>query len=184
MPVDYNKLVVIGHELLKAIGQDLNRPELRDTPERFANWWREFIEHEEGDTDTLFESTSTDQMVVISGIKVWSMCEHHLLPFSCEITIGYIATEKILGLSKFARIARMHAHKLQVQERLTHEIADSISEICWTQDVAVIARGEHLCMIARGVKSDAIMNTSVMRGAFMNNASAREEFFHLTNRTK
>jgi GTP cyclohydrolase IA len=184
MPVDYKRLVHAASEILLAIGEDVDREGLNDTPRRFADWWRGFIDHKEENADTLFESTSTDQMVVVSGIKVWSLCEHHLLPFSCDITIGYIATEKILGLSKFARIANIYAHKLQVQERLTHEIADHISQVCETKDVAVIAKGQHLCMMARGAKSDAIMNTSVMRGRFLDNQPTREEFFSLSSRVR
>lgn len=179
MPVDYGKLIIAARQIIEAIGEDPDRPGLIDTPRRWADWWREFMDHEPGRIETVFETVSTDQMVVISGMRVWSMCEHHMLPFSCDITVGYVAKDKILGLSKFARISRMHAHKLQLQERLTHEIADHVSAICDTQDVAVIACGEHLCMTARGAKMNARMNTSVMRGAFMDNQSARNEFFHL-----
>jgi GTP cyclohydrolase IA len=179
MVVDYDRLLKVARDLIEAIGEDPDREGLRETPRRFADWWCEFIEHNPGRLSTAFNSVSTDQMVVVSGMRVWSMCEHHLLPFWCDVTIGYIATEKILGLSKFARIASLHAHELQVQERLVHEIADHVSEICSTADVAVVARGEHLCMTARGVKMEAKMSTSVMRGAFRTNQSAREEFFHL-----
>jgi GTP cyclohydrolase I len=132
-----------------------------------------------GRTETAFESLATDQMVVVSGIRVWSLCEHHLLPFWCEIAIGYVATDRVLGLSKFARIAHQCAHRLQVQERLTHEIADAIQQVTGAADVAVLGRGEHLCMTMRGIRTPALMTSSVMRGAFLTTPAARAEFLQL-----
>jgi GTP cyclohydrolase IA len=117
-------------------------------------------------------------MVVCAGVAVFSLCEHHLLPFKCEISMAYIATEHVLGLSKFARIAHKYSHRLQVQERLVHQIADEITAITDARDVAVLARGEHLCMQMRGIKSDGLMSTSVMRGLFRS-SDAREEFLTL-----
>ena len=89
----YKRLVRIGTDLLVAIGEDPDRPGLRETPERFARHWQEFMSYDAGKTDTTFESAALDQMVVVSGIKVWSLCEHHLLPFSCEVAVGYITQE-------------------------------------------------------------------------------------------
>lgn len=112
-------------------------------------------------------------------MRVWSLCEHHLLPFWCDVAIGYIATDRVLGLSKFARVAGQFAHRLQVQERLTRQVADAIERLTGSPDVAVLATGEHLCMSARGVRTPALMTSSVMRGAFRDSPSARAEFLQL-----
>lgn len=160
-----------------ALGEDPERPGIVETPRRWANWWREFVEYDTGKLDTVFESVTVDQMVAVSGIRVWSLCEHHLLPFWCDLTIGYIAGEHVLGLSKFARVAHKYAHKLQIQERLVQEIADDIQRLTGSPDVAVSAAGEHLCMTMRGIKTPALMRSSVMRGAFRNDGRARAEFF-------
>ncbi len=177
--VSLTKLEQVCLDLLQAIGEDITRPDLRDTPERFARMWQEFIEHEDDNTWTSFENVTTDQMVVVKGIKVWSFCEHHLLPFWCDIAVGYIATDKILGLSKFARIAHLYAHKLQVQEKLVHQIADHVQKATGSEDVAVIAEGEHLCMLMRGAKTQAPMVTSIMRGKFKEWSDTRQEFLRL-----
>jgi GTP cyclohydrolase I len=178
--VDFDALLRIGRALLIALGEDPDREGLQDTPRRFAAFWKEFVEYDPGNIDALFEVVSTNQMVIVSGIRVWSVCEHHLLPFWCDLHIGYIATDKVLGLSKFARIAHQFAHRPQVQERLVHEIADEIERLVETQDVAVIGRGTHLCMIMRGIRTPAEMVTSVMRGAFRQDALIQSEFIQLT----
>jgi GTP cyclohydrolase IA len=172
----------ICRELLEAIGEDPRRDGLVDTPRRFADWWCEFVDYDPGRTGTAFEGVSTDQMVVVSGIRVHSLCEHHLLPFWCDVAVGYVATDRVLGLSKFARIAHQAAHRLQVQERLTHEIADGVARVTGSPDVAVLARGEHACMTTRGIRSPATMTTSVVRGVFRADASARSEFLRLAGR--
>lgn len=170
----------IGRELLLALGEDPTDDGLRDTPRRFANWWREFIEYTPGKVDTAFESSYSDQMIIISGMRIWSLCMHHLLPFYADIAIGYIPTEgKILGLSKFARIAHAAAHKLQVQEKLVHDIADELERLTSTKDIAVLANGHHLCMEMRGVKTIGEMTTSVMRGSFRDEPQTRAEFLRL-----
>ena len=180
--VDYPRLLALGRELLLAIGEDPEREGLRETPRRWADTWREFIEYEPGTTETTFASTSIDQMVCVSGLRVWSLCEHHLLPFWCDVSIGYIPDDKVLGLSKFARIAHQYAHRLQLQERLGQQIAEEITRITGTQNVAVVARGTHLCMAARGIKTPAIMTTSIMRGVFREKQEARMDFLRLTER--
>lgn len=177
--VNYNALLTIGRELLQAIGEDPERPGVKDTPRRFADWWREFIEYQPGSLDTCFESVTTDQMVTVSGMRVWSLCEHHLLPFWCDVSIGYIAGEQVLGLSKFARIAHKYAHQLQLQERLCHQIADEVTQIVGTQDVAVLASGRHLCMEMRGIRTPGTMTSSIMRGLFRKDSNARMEFLRL-----
>ncbi|MFE4667814.1 GTP cyclohydrolase I [Streptomyces sp. NPDC056716] len=178
-PGEEDPLVGLARQLLKEIGEDPDRDGLRDTPTRFARWWREFIDYEPGSVGTLFESTGSRQWVIVSDIQVWSLCEHHLLPFNCSVTIAYRPDDKLLGLSKFARIAHRHAHKLQVQERLVAEIADDITELSGAQDVAVIARGEHLCMTMRGIKAAAQMTSTAYRGALGEDAGLRAEMFSL-----
>ena len=177
--VDYPKLLELGRELLIAIGEDPNREGLLDTPRRWADSWREFIEYDPGKTETTFSSASMDQMVCVSGMRVWSLCEHHLLPFYCDVAIGYMAEGKVLGLSKFARIAHQFAHQLQLQERLGQQIADEVSRITGTNDVAVVLKGRHLCMESRGIQTPGVMSSSVMRGAFRKEFETRMEFLRM-----
>lgn len=179
MKIQHSELEDIATKLLLAVGENPTRPGLADTPKRFAKWWIEFMEYDPGSVDTVFETVSTDQMVVVTGIRVWSICEHHLLPFFCDISIGYLATDNVLGLSKFARITHKHAHKLQIQERLVQEIANEIKEITGTDDVAVVSKGVHLCMIMRGIKTPGQLNTSILSGRFREYSKVREEFFQL-----
>jgi GTP cyclohydrolase I len=172
-------LEAIARQLLVEIGEDPDREGLQDTPARYARWWREFTQYEPGSVDTLFETTASGSLVAVSGINVWSLCEHHLLPFSCRITIGYLPREKMLGLSKFARVAHQQAHKLQSQEQLSHQIADEIERLTGSPDVGIVGRGEHLCMAMRGIRTPAAMTTAVWRGALQDSA-LRNELITLT----
>lgn len=167
--------------LLHAIGEDPSRDGLCDTPARVARFWEEFIDGPEP-TTVSFEHQSTDDLVVVSGMEVFSLCEHHLLPIKATVTIGYMPAERILGLSKFGRIAQQVAHKLQVQERMTAQIADAVQATTECSDVAVIATGEHMCMTMRGVKMPAYMTTSVLRGRFRELPAVRAEFMSLARR--
>ena len=177
--VDYPRLLALGHELLLAIGEDPEREGLRETPRRWADSWREFIEYDPGTTETTFSSMTSDQLICVSGIRVASLCEHHLLPFWCDVSIGYIPNEKVLGLSKFARIAHQFAHRLQLQEQLGLQIANEITRITGTMNVAVVLKGEHLCMTARGIRTPGRMTSSVMRGVFRTESETRMEFLRL-----
>lgn len=177
--VDYPALLKIGRDLLIALGEDPDREGLHDTPRRFADAWREFIAYNAGTTDTTFSSFQTGQLVVVKGMRVYSFCEHHLLPFWCDISIGYLTGDKVLGLSKFARIAHKHAHKLQLQERLCSDIASELIETIGSPDVIVICSGEHSCMTTRGIKTPGIMTSTSMSGAFETDRSLRMEFLHL-----
>lgn len=156
----------LARGILVAIGENPDRDGLRDTPARYARWWREFTRYDPGTLDTVFESPRSGDLVMVSGIEVWSLCEHHLLPFSCSISIGYLPRGVQLGLSKFARVAHQHAHRLQSQEQMCADIADDIEKLTQSPDVAVIGRGAHLCMAMRGVRTPATMTTSVWRGVF------------------
>ncbi|WP_245699799.1 GTP cyclohydrolase I [Streptomyces roseifaciens] len=172
---DTDPLERLARRLLLEIGEDPTRDGLKDTPARYARWWREFTNYDPGTIETLFETTSSGQMVLVSGIEVWSLCEHHLLPFNCSLTIAYRSAEQLLGLSKFARIAHQHAHKLQVQERLVSDVAHDITRITGAQDVAVIGQGEHLCMTMRGIRTSARMTSTSFHGAFAEDSTARSE---------
>lgn len=167
--------------ILVAIGEDPTRPELEDTPARFARWWSEFMGYRDDNRATVFPASKIDQMVVVAGVRVWSLCEHHLLPFYCDVSMAYIISEHVLGLSKFGRIAHAHAHKLQTQERLVEEIAAELAEVARTESVAVLARGEHLCMTMRGIKTPACMTSSALHGLFKHDSAARAEFLTLSN---
>jgi GTP cyclohydrolase IA len=178
-PVNVAKLTAIGQMLLEALGYDPLHPSIVDTPLRWARSWAELLDYRDDNTATVFTpGEETDQMVVVGPIRVWSYCEHHLMPFWCDITIGYIADGKVLGLSKFARIARLEAQQLQIQERLVQSIADRVSLVAGTEDVAVQARGQHLCMCARGIRSDGLMSSSICRGRFRHQPETREEWLH------
>lgn len=177
--VDYPALMKIGTALLVAIGEDPDRPGLKDTPRRFADAWREFIEYNPGRIGTTFDKITADQMVVVSGMRVYSYCEHHLLPFSCVISIGYIAEQKVIGLSKCARIAHKHAHTLQIQERLVEQIAKEIIQVTSSDDVAVYGSGEHSCMSTRGIKTEGVMTCSYLNGRFKHDTAMRAEFMSI-----
>lgn len=179
--VDYARLLLLGRDLLVALGEDPDRPGLVDTPRRFASMWREFIEYDPGKTETAFDcvtSGDVDQMVVVAGMRVWSMCEHHLLPFWCDVSIGYIARGQVLGLSKFARIAHQFAHRLQLQEQLGAQIAAEVTRVTGSPDVGVILSGEHTCMTMRGIRTPGLMRSSTLCGVFRS-AAVRAEFLTL-----
>lgn len=176
---DLERVEALGRELLVALGEDPDRDGLKDTPRRWAAFWKEFIDYDPGVTDTTFQSVEMGQLVVVSGMRVYSMCEHHLLPFWCDISVGYISRDKVLGLSKFARIAHDVAHRLQLQERIVSEIADVVENLTNSGDVIVAGSGIHLCMIARGVRTDGLMSSVTTRGIFARDATYRSEFYTL-----
>lgn len=182
MAVDLQAVEQATRDLLVAIGEDPTRDGLADTPARVSRWWSEFIDHHPGKTDTTFQVEHVDQLVVVSGLRVWSLCEHHLLPFWADVAVGYLAADRVLGLSKFARIANQAAHRLGVQERLVANIADEVERVAATQSVAVTATGEHLCMTMRGVKIPGKMTTSIVRGRLREDDKMRDEWLRLSSR--
>lgn len=178
--VDHARIKALVTELLEALGEDPTREGLIETPRRIANFWREFVEYDAGKLDTTFSAVTHNQMVCVTGMRVWSMCEHHMLPFWCDISIGYIANDKVLGLSKFARIAHKHAHKLTLQEQLVSDISEELVKILGTNDVAVMAKGEHLCMTMRGIRTPHRMISSALNGQF-HKSEQRAEFLRLVD---
>ena len=178
--IDHNKVKLLVKELLEALGEDPKREGLAETPRRIADFWQEFVEYDAGKLDTTFSAVKHNQMVAVTGMKVWSMCEHHMLPFWCDISIAYIADDKVLGLSKFARIAHKHAHKLTLQEQLVSDIANHVKVILGTDDVAVMAKGEHLCLSMRGIRTPHKMISSALSGKF-HQPEQRAEFLRLVD---
>lgn len=175
--------------LLGVLGFSLEEDNnLKDTPARVARFYKEFFEYDSGNTKVAFESFSSDQLVAVRGIEAFSLCSHHMLPMKLLVHIGYIpeAPEEggeVLGLSKMPRIVQKYAHDLQLQERLTCQIADHMEKAAKALGVAVVIEGEHMCMQMRGIKSSGTMITSVMRGAFRDTSErAREEFLSFIRR--
>ena len=170
--------------IIKAIGEDPNRPGLVDTPRRAAKAMRFLMQGysldiDEVINDALFPSDS-DEMVIVKNIELYSMCEHHLMPFIGKCHVAYLPKGKIIGLSKLARIVDAFARRLQIQENLTNEIANCILEKTAAAGVAVIIEAQHMCMMMRGVeKQNSVMTTSCMLGAFRNSHSTRNEFLSL-----
>lgn len=174
-------LARIYTELLAVLDPEPTRPGLKDTPERCARLWEEFLDHDPGRYDTRFdlEPQTSGDLTVVSGITVWSYCEHHIVPFVSEVAIGYLPDGHILGLSKFGRIAEMAASHLQVQEMLVAEIADWVVKVVESDDVAVVARGIHLCAWMRGVRKQLILQNAALRGKFHDQVALRSEFYAL-----
>ena len=170
--------------ILEQLGEDIDREGLIKTPERVAESLRYLTSGKRQSLDTiingaLFNSTMSE-MILVKDIEVYSLCEHHLLPFIGHCHIAYIPNGKIIGLSKIPRIVDFYARRLQVQENLTCEIADSLMERLNAKGVAIIIEAKHLCMMMRGVeKQNASLKTSVMRGLFQNDIKARTEFLSL-----
>ena len=170
--------------IIKAIGEDPNRPGLVDTPRRAASAMRFLMQGygldiDEVINDALFPSNS-DEMVIVKNIELYSMCEHHLMPFIGKCHVAYLPKGKVIGLSKVARIVDAFARRLQIQENLTNEIANCILEKTAAAGVAVIIEAQHMCMMMRGVeKQNSVMTTSCMLGAFRNSHSTRNEFLSL-----
>ncbi|MGB5325627.1 MAG: GTP cyclohydrolase I FolE [Pseudomonadales bacterium] len=170
--------------IIEGIGEDTSREGLRETPMRAAKALQYITRGyemtlEEIVNDAVFESGS-DEMVLVKGIELYSVCEHHVLPFVGTCHVGYIPRGKVLGLSKFARIVDMYARRLQIQERLTREIADAVLSVTDAAGVGVIIEAKHMCMMMRGVeKQHSSMGTSVMLGEFRESYNTRQEFLRL-----
>lgn len=172
--------------IIAAVGEDLNRPGLLNTPKRAAKAFQFLCKGYQEDLDTLVNNaifpSDNDEMVIVKDIELYSLCEHHLLPFIGKVHVGYLPSGKVIGLSKIARIVDMYARRLQIQENLTKEIADAIMKVTDAKGVGVIIEAKHMCMMMRGVeKQNSSMKTSIMLGQFRNNPQTRNEFLALTN---
>jgi GTP cyclohydrolase I len=170
--------------IIESIGEDLQRPGLADTPRRAAKAFK-FLTRgyqqsvEEVVNEALFPSDSSE-MILVQDVEMYSLCEHHMLPFIGKCHVAYIPTGKVLGLSKVARIVDVFARRLQIQESLTAQIAQTIMEVTDAQGVGVIIEAQHMCMMMRGVeKQNSLMKTSAMLGTFRSEQKTREEFLSL-----
>ncbi len=188
-PVDHDAIEKATLEILEAVGEDVGREGLLKTPNRVARMYDELLSGYRTDAaklinGALFEVEYSD-MVIVRDIEFSSLCEHHMLPFMGHAHIAYIPSKKVIGLSKIPRIVDMFAHRLQVQERMTRQIADFINEVLQPQGVAVVVEGVHMCSMMRGVrKADSSMTTSAMLGTFREDSVTRGEFLAHLGRAK
>ena len=179
----------ITSALLDEIGEDTNREGLLETPNRVAKAWEYFsqgyrLTPEEVVGDAIVNEECND-IIAVKDIDFFSLCEHHLLPFYGVVHVGYLPGNKIIGISKIPRIVDVFARRLQVQERMTKQVADAIEDILQPKGVAVMAEASHLCMQMRGVEKKAsFMVTSAMRGAFKENHKTRDEFLTIISQDK
>ena len=179
--IDIPSIEAAISKILVAIGEDPQRDGLQRTPERIARMYAELLSGCSGDpysvvNGAIFE-VQYDEIVLVRDIEFYSLCEHHMLPFLGRVHVAYIPDGKILGLSKIPRIVDLFSRRLQVQERMTRQIADSIRDLLHPQGVGVVVEALHLCMSMRGVqKNNARMTTSAMHGAFRANPATRQEF--------
>ena len=171
-------------KIIEAVGEDLERPGLVDTPKRAAAAF-EFLTRgyhqsvEEVVNEALFPSDA-NEMVLVQDVELYSLCEHHLLPFIGKCHVAYIPTGKVIGLSKVARLVDVFARRLQIQETLTTQIAETIMDVTGAEGVGVIIEARHMCMMMRGVeKQNSLMKTSAMLGTFRSSHKTREEFLSL-----
>ena len=183
----HNIMESLFSQLIREIGEDVSREGLVDTPKRAAAAFR-FLNSgynqrlERVLNNAVFEA-DTEDMVIVKDVELYSLCEHHLLPFIGKCHVAYLPQGKVIGLSKIARIVEMYARRLQIQERLTKQIATAIQTAIDPAGVAVVIEAKHLCMMMRGVeKQNSVMTTSSMLGLFRKQISTRSEFLNLINR--
>jgi GTP cyclohydrolase I len=189
VPNPQNGIEANMREILIELGEDPDREGLQRTPHRVAKMYAELLKGytqnlEEIVNGALFEANyGAGEMVVVADIEYNSMCEHHMLPFVGKVHVAYVPRDRVIGLSKIPRIVDMFAHRLQIQERMTNEIADAIHEALDPSGVMVVVEGEHSCARLRGVKKHGVnMVTTAQRGAFREDRELRNEFYRLTGR--
>ena len=187
MTNNYDKLESLTSELLQLIGEDINRDGLIKTPMRVAKAWDYFSQGYRTKIDDVINNAifteNCRDMIVVRDIEFFSLCEHHMIPFFGRAHVGYLPDGKIIGLSKIPRIVDMFSRRLQVQERLTDEIANTIQKILNPIGVAVVMEGRQLCMQMRGVeKQNSLASTSAMLGQFRKSAETRAEFLSIISK--
>ena len=187
MTNNYDKLESLTSELLQLIGEDINRDGLIKTPMRVAKAWDYFSQGYRTNIDDVINNAifteNCKDMIVVRDIEFFSLFEHHMIPFFGRAHVGYLPDGKIIGLSKIPRIVDMFSRRLQVQERLTDEIANTIQKILNPIGVAVVMEGRHLCMQMRGVeKQNSLASTSAMLGQFRKSAETRAEFLSIISK--
>lgn len=188
-PDSANHLESMCRIMLDSIGEDPQREGLRKTPERFSRAITELTSGYDQSVDTLVNSAifeeNCSEMVLVRDIEFFSLCEHHLLPFFGTVHVAYIPNGRIIGLSKIPRLVNMFARRLQVQERLTEQVANCLDDLLQPLGVACMIEASHMCMRMRGVQSSTgVMVTNSMRGIFMSDARTREEFLNLAARSR
>lgn len=180
---DFNKAEQSCRLLLEAIGEDVDREGILETPKRVAKaweFWTEGYHQDPKDVIKAFEDPTNDQMVIVKDIQFYSMCEHHLAPFHGKAHIAYIPQGKVLGLSKFVRLVRIFSRRLQIQEKLTRQIAHVIMDELAPLGTGVVLEAEHMCMNSRGVHTHGSSTiTSEMLGVFRSKSEVRAEFLNL-----
>jgi GTP cyclohydrolase I len=179
-----NKLADLYEGIIRGVGEEPSRDGLQDTPERAAKAMqyltRGYTQSVEEVVNNAIFDTENNQMILVKDIELYSLCEHHLLPFIGKCHVAYIPTGKVIGLSKIARIVDMFARRLQIQENLTKQIADTLMTAVSPAGVGVIIEAKHLCMMMRGVeKQNSMMTTSMMLGTFRDHDRTRSEFLRL-----
>ncbi len=187
MGFDQPALEAAVFQVLQAIGEDPQREGLKNTPRRVARMYAELLSGYRADVESMINGAifniAYDEMVIVRDIEFYSLCEHHMLPFIGRAHVAYIPKGKVIGLSKIPRIVDMFAHRLQVQERMTRQIADFLRDLLNPLGVAVVVEAVHLCAMIRGVKKhDARMVTSAMHGAFRTSMATRQEFLENISR--
>lgn len=176
--VDKARIEKAIREIIEAIGEDPSREGVKETPKRVADFYEEFFSPVDSELDVQFSESSD---LIMSKVDFFSFCEHHILPFFGKVYIAYIPRDKVVGASKLSKLVYKYAHRLQIQERLTMQIADELWRTLEPYGVMVVVRAKHLCMIMRGVKNKGVLTTSALRGNFLSDKAARLEALRLMN---
>lgn len=182
--MDLKKIEKLVAEIIKEIGEDQEREGLKKTPTRVAKSFEQIFggyKKDPADVITTFDGEEYDEMIICTDIDFYSSCEHHMQPFFGKVSIGYIPDKKIIGISKLPRLVEIFSRRLQNQERLTMQIAETLNRLLKPKGLGVIIKAKHLCMMARGVeKQNTMMTTSSFRGSFKSKGKTRNEFLRLT----
>jgi len=187
--MDYEKVSALVRELLVEMGEDPDREGLLATPDRFAKSMEFLTSGYRADMEKLINGAiftqTTNNMIIARDIELYSLCEHHMLPFFGRCHIGYVSRDRVFGISKLARLVDMYARRLQIQERLTEQIAEAVRNAIDAEGVGVIIEARHLCMMMRGVeKQNSMMTTSSVLGTFRTSVATRTEFLDLIGRAR